>query len=81
MSNKYNANLSALTNKRVTAICKLEKKKIQKKEKSIAKFSISVLPVDWGFLFLGAATGLHDDDSTVGCFAIESFTLWAEIPA
>ena len=44
-------------------------------------YSISVLPAEWRFLFLGAATELHDDDSEFGCFTIECFILWAEIPA
>ena len=64
--------------KREAAICKLEK--IQKR-KSIATFSISVLPADWRIFFLGAATRLCDDDFTFECFTTECFTLWAEIPA
>ena len=83
MSDKYNASLSATKtifsiDKREVAICKLEK--IQKR-KSIAIFSISVLPADWHIFFLGAVTRLCDDDFTFECFTTECFTLWAEIPA
>ena len=65
------------TDKREAAICKLEKKQ---KRKSIARFSISVLPADWHIFFLGAVTRLCDDDFTFECFTTECFTLWAEIP-
>ena len=56
-------------------------KKIQLKRKIHRAFSISVPPADWRILFLGAATGLHDDDSEFGRFTTECFTLWEEIPA
>ena len=55
--------------------------KIHWRGKCIATFSILALPADWRIFFLGAATGLHDDDSTFECFTIEFFALWAEIPA
>ena len=74
MSYKYNPSLPAkyfTIDKRVRAICKLDKAQ----KKSIATFSMLVLPADCRFLFLVAATGLHDDDSTFECSTVECFTL------